>query len=214
MPRARWNHNIHHHDILLAAAPRHSRRALDVGCGEGIMARKLRWTIEHVTAIDVDRASLDLARARSIDLARARDGSFDRPPIEYIEGDFLTYGLEPGSFDFVVCVAALHHMDPGQALAKMAALLRPNGTLAVLGLARSAYPRDLPRDLLAVAFNRARRATNGWWESPAPHRNPPPHTYREIREIATDSLPNATIRRHLLWRYSIVWRRTAERSVS
>jgi 2-polyprenyl-3-methyl-5-hydroxy-6-metoxy-1,4-benzoquinol methylase len=231
VPRPPWNHNIHYHDLLLAAIPPHARRALDVGCGEGILARKLRDRVEHVIAIDIDRASIDRARGHEQheqerepeheqreqerepeheqEREQDHDGPPTHPPIEYIQGDFLTTAFEPETFDFVVSVAALHHMDAEPALTKMATLLTPGGTLAVLGLNKSAYPRDLPRELAAAAATRVHRATKGWWESPAPQRKPSSHTYGQICAIADKTLPQARASRHLLWRYSIIWARPA-----
>jgi SAM-dependent methyltransferase len=55
MPRQRWNHNLHHYGLLLDAVPSGCRRALDVGCGEGTLARLLRARIAEVCAIDVLR---------------------------------------------------------------------------------------------------------------------------------------------------------------
>ncbi len=34
----RWNHNIHYHPIALPAVPYPARRALDVECGDGLLA--------------------------------------------------------------------------------------------------------------------------------------------------------------------------------
>jgi 2-polyprenyl-3-methyl-5-hydroxy-6-metoxy-1,4-benzoquinol methylase len=215
-PRPRWNHNIHYHDILLAAVPPHAQRALEVGCGEGNMARKLRRTIDHVTAIDADCESIARARAHDQDrwkFGELGDGLSHRSPIDYIEADFMTYALEPRTFDFVVCVAALHHMDARAALTKMADLVSPGGALAILGLARSVYPKDLPHDVAAVAVNRARRATKGWWDSPAPQMKPN-RTYEQISQIADEALEGARFSRHLLWRYSIVWCRPPDRTDS
>ena len=36
-----WNHNIHFHPVVLDAVPTGARRALDVGCGAGGLAREL-----------------------------------------------------------------------------------------------------------------------------------------------------------------------------
>jgi SAM-dependent methyltransferase len=191
----RWNHNIHYHPVLLAAVPERCRSALDVGCGEGVLARRLRRTIPRVTAIDLDEQSIELARA---------DTQADE--IDYVLGDFIAYPFEPASFDFIVCVAALHHMEAAAALNRMCELLTPGGTLAVLGLARSRYPADLPRDIAAVAVHRAHwLARREVWRSPAPTMWPPPHTYPEIRSLAECTLPGARVRRHLLWRYSLIW---------
>jgi ubiquinone/menaquinone biosynthesis C-methylase UbiE len=149
-----------------------------------------------VTAIDVD--------PRSIDLARAQGGDVD-----YVLGDFMACPLPAASFDFVACIAALHHMDPKAALTRMAELLRPRGRLVIVGVARSRYPVDLPRDAAAVVATRARRLTTEQWESPAPTIWPPAHGYGEIGSLARRALPGARFRRHLYFRYSIAWAKPA-----
>lgn len=187
-----WNHNLHYHPVLVEALPERRERALDIGCGEGMLARRLRRSFDHVSAIDADEAIIEIARRHDSD-------------IDYLVGDFLTFPFEPASFDFVTCVAALHHMNAGLALPRMAELLRPGGALAVLGLARSRYPVDLPRDAAAAIVSRIHRLLEEHWESHAPTVWPPPYTYAEIRSLADELLPRARFRRHLLWRYSITW---------
>lgn len=129
----------------------------------------------------------------------------DGPGIEYVVGDFMTFPFEPRSFDFIVSVAALHHMDEAVALRRMRELVRPDGSVAVVGLARSSYPVDAARDAAAVVVNRVHRLARNHWESSAPEVWPPAHTYGEVRAIAERELPGALFRRHLLFRYSIVW---------
>jgi 2-polyprenyl-3-methyl-5-hydroxy-6-metoxy-1,4-benzoquinol methylase len=123
-----WNHNWHYHRAVLAALPRRCGRALDVGCGQGGLTRRLRQVVPHVTGIDRDQ--------RSIQLARAHPEAAD---IRYLLGDFLATAFEPGSLDFVTAVASLHHKDAEMALQRMAELLRPGGVLAVVGLARESW---------------------------------------------------------------------------
>jgi 2-polyprenyl-3-methyl-5-hydroxy-6-metoxy-1,4-benzoquinol methylase len=181
--------------VLVGVLPAGCDRALDVGCGEGILARKLHQHSVNVSAIDID--------PRSIELARQQDQGGE---IDYILGDFLTFPLEPESFDFITSVAALHHMDAGAALQRMRTLLRPGGTLAVVGLIRSEYPRDLPRDALAHGVSYAHRLVKPYWESPAQTLWPPP-TFGETRALAERALPDVSLRRHLLWRYSLLWKK-------
>ncbi|WP_233508567.1 class I SAM-dependent methyltransferase [Spongiactinospora gelatinilytica] len=61
----RWNHNIHYHPRILRAVPAGARRALDIGCGEGMLARGLRRAVPHVTGIDLHAPSVDQAREQS-----------------------------------------------------------------------------------------------------------------------------------------------------
>jgi 2-polyprenyl-3-methyl-5-hydroxy-6-metoxy-1,4-benzoquinol methylase len=193
---ARWNHNIHYHRVILDAVPRGCQRALDLGCGEGLLARRLRRKVPHVTAIDIDQAS--------IDLARQQDPSTD---IDYVLGDFFSHDFAPESFDLVASVAALHHMDAMQALGRMTGLLRPGGILAIVGIARTEFPRDLAFVAASLTAKWAHRLAKSYWEHSAPTVWPPPESFRRMRRIIRERLPGARYRRHLLWRYSVVWQK-------
>ena len=164
-----------------------------MGCGEGLLARELRQVVPHVVAIDSDEPVLERARQQDA-------GSC----VEYVTGDFLSYGFAPESFDVIVSVAALHHKDPAAALPRMRELLRPGGTLAVVGLARSRV-RDLPADAAGVIAHRVLLAARSYQQVNAPTVWPPPQTYAQMRRIAGEVLPRARYRRHLLWRYSLTW---------
>jgi len=203
-----WNHNNHYHPLILAAVPPGSQRALDVGCGSGLLARKLRRSVPQVAAIDRNEPVLRRAR-------REDDGA----GVEYLLGDFLDCRFRPESFDVIVSVAALHHMDVAAALGRMRDLLRPGGTLIVVGLARSELPADLPRELAAAAVNLLLRTWHRDWaqaraqrvrgEVMAPVVWPPAHSYRQLRQLAAEVLPGARYRRLLLWRYCLIWAKAA-----
>ena len=194
----RWNHNLHYLPTLLAALPPGARRALDVGCGEGTLTRELRRRVAAATGIDRDAGVIELAE---------RQGG--PGAIEYVHGDFMTHAFEPASFDFIASVAALHHMDEAAALARMAGLLTPGGRLAVLGIPRRSLPRELPRELAAGVADRLIALRRGSWESIAPIVEPR-RTYPELRRLFAAALPQASVRRHLMWRYSLIWTRPAE----
>jgi SAM-dependent methyltransferase len=190
----RWNHNIHYHPVIFDVIHGQPEQVLDIGCGEGALARELRAVAPQVTAIDTDPASIDLARQQ------------DRGSrINYLLGDFLTFPFEPNSFDVIASVATLHHMDATVALGRMRDLLRPGGTLAVIGLARPDLPADLPFVLAATIATQYCKITRTYWEHPSPTIWPPPQTYAGMRRLAGQTLPGVRYRRHLLWRYSLTW---------
>jgi 2-polyprenyl-3-methyl-5-hydroxy-6-metoxy-1,4-benzoquinol methylase len=197
--RERWNHNIHYHSLVLGAIPAGCSNALDVGCGEGILARDLRQRVASVVAIDLHEPSIQLAREHNAS------------GIEYVLGDVLTYPLEPESFDLVASIATLHHMDAATGLRRMAELVRPGGMLVVVGLARSGAPGDHAWDALGVISTRLHRLTKTHWEHSAPVVWPPPDSYAQTRRLANEILPGVRYRRHVLFRYSLTWSKPYKR---
>jgi SAM-dependent methyltransferase len=159
-----------------------------------MLARELARRVPHVVGIDQDAASIDLARRKSLSGV-----------ISFICGDFLTHPLPPASFNMITSVAALHHMDASAALDRMSQLLAPGGKLAIVGLARSRLPADLPWEAAAVVTNFGCRLTRNYWEQPSPTVWPPPHTYADMQALTRRALPGARYRRRLLWRYSLIW---------
>jgi SAM-dependent methyltransferase len=190
----RWNHNVHYHPLVLAAVPPGCRTALDVGCGEGMLTRELRAVVPSVTGIDPDGPSIELARTLS-----------NGAGIGYVHADVLAHPFDPGSFDMVASIAALHHMDTAAGLSRMRELLRPGGVLAVVGLPRPRLPHDLPYELAGVVAHRWYRTRRGYREHSAPTVWPPPDTFAQVRVTARRLLPGARVRRHVLWRYSLLW---------
>jgi len=195
-----WNHNIHYHPMVIAALPPNCCQVLDVGCGEGLLARELSGVAQKVTAIDRDAPTIALAKKQT-----------SAVNVDYVLDDFFVHPFEPQSFDAVVSVAALHHMGTSAALSRMKKLLRPGGTLAVVGLAQSRHGADLIFDLAGIAADRLHKVTKTYWETSAPKIWPPAETYRQTRRAVETVLPGARYRRHLLWRYSITWTKPTER---
>jgi SAM-dependent methyltransferase len=192
----RWNHNIHLHAVVLDAVPPGAQRVLDVGCGEGMLSRDLHRAVPEVIGLDLHEPSLELARSQS-----SGDG------ITYVQGDILDHPFEPASFDVVASIAALHHMDARSGLEAMRDLVRPGGVLVVVGLARARLPQDIPWELAGAVTTRWLKLRRTYWEHSAPVVWPPPETYRGMRAIAEEVLPGVRYRRHVLWRWSLVWTR-------
>lgn len=194
-----WNHNIHYHGLVLRSAPLGCRCALDVGCGTGLLARKLARRCDEVVAIDFDRQTL--ARARAANNSEAR--------ITFVEGDVMTHRFSDDSFDLITVVATLHNLPLRPALARFRNLLRSGGILAVIGLYREQTLADygfalavaVPANWILRWLNRHRHADVG-----APLKDPR-ETLREIRNAFDSQLPGGAFQRRVLFRYSFVWRK-------
>ena len=94
-----------------------SERLLDVGCGDGGVARLLRERVGEVVAVDVERS------------AHWSGG----PGLTFSVADGEELPFEDGSFDLVHSKDSLHHMQrPERSLAEYRRVLRPGGTALIL----------------------------------------------------------------------------------
>jgi SAM-dependent methyltransferase len=191
-----WNHNVAYHHVVLEAVPAGCARALDVGCGDGLLARKLAaGPAGHVTGVDPSLVMIEQARKLSADV----------PDIDYVEADFLAHELPEAGYDFICSVTAIHHMDFTAALRKMERLLRPGGRLVVISLAKNRTWTDWIISGLGVPANHLCRLVRG---EGAPEGMPVKDSvmsWGQVRTAAGEVLPGVLYRRHLLWRYSLVW---------
>jgi SAM-dependent methyltransferase len=188
---ARWNHNVHYQRLVLRLVPDGTQRALDVGCGEGLLTRELAAAgIPDVVGIDRDAAQVELARAHGGDPT-------------YVQADFLTHDFG-APFDFVATIATLHHGDLRAGLRRLRGLVRPGGRLVVIGLGRRSLPADLPWDAAGFFVHRYHRARRGLWQHSAPIADPTVTT-RETRRLAQAELPGVRFRRLVLFRHLVVW---------
>jgi len=191
-----WNHNVHYHEVILRSIPSPCHRALDVGCGHGLLARKLAERCDEVVAIDIDRASLSIARSAGANQAH----------IDHIEADVMTHPFSEGSFDCITTVATLHHLPLADALIRLCGLLKPGGVLVVIGPYRLNTLADYVAAAAAVPASRALRILHGYTEVSAPLASPRT-TLREIRTVSQYLLPGSVLKRRLLFRYSLIWRK-------
>ncbi len=202
-PPERWTHNGHYHQVILDAIPAGCATALDVGCGTGALTRRLRAAGLRVTGLDRDEPCIRVARAHP-----------GAAGLGYLVGDIGRAPLQPGSFDLVTSVAMLHHMDAALAIKRMSGLLRPGGVLAIVGLARDRTPADFGWAVPASAGTQLHRlADASRHRLPPPHQPPlvwpPPLSFGQMRRLAERLLPGVRYRRHLYWRYSLIWARPA-----
>ena len=104
---------------LLTRLPRHSRRALDAGCGSGRHTQALARRFDEVIGVDISAPLIDIATRRS------------GPNVHYVVSDLMAFA-DPDGFDLVFSSTALHHLpDLDAALLHLRDLVRPGG-MAIL----------------------------------------------------------------------------------
>lgn len=206
-----WNHNAAYYPLVLGALPDGAAAALDVGCGDGALARRLR-AAGCPRVVGIDRSPEMIAQARGHASAGASAGDPDRDgddegddALTFIAGDFLEHPLPEAGFDLVSFVASLHHMDFAAGLARAAALLRPGGRLAVVGLARNRSAADWIISGLKLPVVRVAGLRRDYGEPPDMPVLAAAMGYRETVRQARDLLPSVHCRRHLYYRYSMLW---------
>jgi len=113
-------------------------RAVDVGCGGGILSEALAARGASVTGIDASGAALAVARLHGGEVGIE---------VDYRHATAEQFAAEaPGAFDVVTCMELLEHVpDPDATLAACARLARPGGDVFV-----STLNRTLRAYLLAV----------------------------------------------------------------
>lgn len=200
-----WNHNSHYHDFLLGQLPPRITSALDVGCGTGSFARRLASRADHVLGLDLSPVMVE----------RAGQQSGDCPNITYQVADIMAADLPLAGYDCIASIATLHHLPLRDVLLRLPDLLRPGGTLLVLDLFQSVTLVDYLTAAAAVPINwwlerhynadqpTTDAAHHAAWDAHGSHDVYP--TLAEVRRACADVLPGASVKRHLLWRYSLVW---------
>ncbi|MEU4224597.1 class I SAM-dependent methyltransferase [Nonomuraea sp. NPDC026600] len=188
-----FNHNDHYHPLLLKQVPEGAGTALDVGCGSGRFARRLAGRGLEVDAID--------SSAAAIEEARSIPGS-----VRYEQADIALAELPSGRYDFVSCLASIHHV-PFETVSLLRGSLAPGGVLAILGCYQESTPVDFAVSLCAVPVNAVAgllSRTGAKEEEMVVAKAM--MTLPEIKAEAATLLPGALIRRLLFWRYLLVYR--------
>ncbi|AOR32205.1 SAM-dependent methyltransferase [Streptomyces fodineus] len=195
-----WNHNVHYHRAVLAAVLDGCGVALDVGCGDGLLARKLAARAEQVTGVDRSPEMIRQARAQ-------QPGN-----VSFVQADYLDGAALPaGAYAFVSAVAVVHHTRFEDAIGALTRLVAPGGRLVVVGLARNHTLRDWLISGCGLPVSRLLARLHGGKRGPAdmPMEKSTMH-WAEVREAAHRLLPGCRYRRRLLWRYVVVWDKTQQ----
>jgi SAM-dependent methyltransferase len=119
LTRSGWNPYERWLPPFLELVPAPGRRTLDVGCGEGTVARALTALGHAVVGLDVSPRLVALARDAV-------------PDAEFVAGDATALPFEDGAFDLVLAVNVLMNVEDLDAgVAEAARVLGPGGRLCV-----------------------------------------------------------------------------------
>lgn len=148
---------------------------LDVGCGTGIVARRVAPRLDggRVVGIDVNEGMLAVA---------ASAGQEAGPAIEWQRGDATDLPFPDGSFDTVLCQQVLQFVgEPGAALAEAHRVLRAGGRL-VTSVWRPVSFNPAYVVMADVLERHAGGAASAMMRSPFP-----PWTVSELRTLLQDA---------------------------
>jgi len=186
--------------------PESCENALEIGCGTGTFARELARRCRRVVALDLSTEMIRVARSRSVQVKN----------LEFELADAMSYNLPQSHFDFICSIATLHHLDHRELLLKMKDALRPRGVLVILDLVRSSSTSERIMDVVGLGVSGSLRLVHNGRLQPPPEvrkaweqHGKQDHylTLKQIRALADEILPGASVQRQLLWRYTLVYRR-------
>ncbi|HEV7233163.1 MAG TPA: bifunctional 2-polyprenyl-6-hydroxyphenol methylase/3-demethylubiquinol 3-O-methyltransferase UbiG [Sphingorhabdus sp.] len=131
--------------------PLAGKRALDVGCGAGLLCEPLARLGAEVTGVDAAPDNIDAARAHAVQSGLQ---------IDYRAGELADQGL--GKFDVITSMEVIEHViDPAAFVAELARHLKPDGLLLLSTPNRTAVSRLLLVEA-AERLGQVPRGTHDW----------------------------------------------------
>lgn len=208
LSRNNWNHNNHYHNFLLKQLPPRCTNTLEIGCGTGTFSRLLARRSDKVLALDLSPQMIRIAKERSEQYSN----------IDFQIADAMVWEFPTEQFECIASIAMLHHLPIENILTKMKDALKVGGTLIILDLFQTeglsdifistlAIPVHIMLRLITIGRLREPREVREAW---AEHgRSDSYLTLSQICRVCASVLPRAKVKKHLLWRYSITWKKSA-----
>lgn len=199
-----WNHNSHYHRFLLKQLPLKCKIILDIGCGTGEFSRLLAKRANKVIAIDLSPNMIEIAKEKSKQY----------PNIDFQVADVLQWDFPSEEFDAIISIATVHHLAVEELLSNLKTALKLGGKLIILDLLEHENLGDKLSDFIAVPLNYFFQTTKNRDIKISPEavqamrehlRTDKYLTLSQARRIYQSSLRKAKVKKHLFWRYSMVW---------
>ncbi len=143
--------------------------------------------------------------------------------IDFQNADVMSWNFPSETFDCIASLATLHHVPLRETLSRMRDSLKTGGVLLVLDLFERERNVFQPEGLFDSVLNAMAiptsvslrflhhgrllppREVRAAWAAHEQHDTYP--TMGEVRALCAEILPGARVKKHLLWRYSIVWQK-------
>jgi ubiquinone/menaquinone biosynthesis C-methylase UbiE len=115
--RGRYHDLLDDLEVELSLPHARDREVLEVGCGTGLILRRLASVARHAVGVDLSPGMLEHARARGL---------------EVVEGSATDLPFADERFDLTVSFKTLPHVpDLSRALSEMARVTKPGGAMIV-----------------------------------------------------------------------------------
>jgi 2-polyprenyl-3-methyl-5-hydroxy-6-metoxy-1,4-benzoquinol methylase len=136
LDRRRYNINIRADTVQYFLRNREFTNILDVGCGDGSASIPLLNPQRSLTLLDLSSQMLSIAQSQ-VPPSLSRN-------VQAITQDFLAADLAPHSFDVIICLGLLAHVDsPKAVIEKIAQLLGLTGIVILQSTDSSGFPSRL-----------------------------------------------------------------------
>ncbi len=138
-----YNLQIRKETVEAFTAGLHFNNVLDMPCGTGTMSIHLLNRADKLTLIDISANMLSIAQ--------------NNIPAEYVHktettnADFFALNLPPNSYDLIICLGLLAHVNsPEQLLIKLSGVLKPGGRLIIQNTNSTHFYSHLIRTYLGL----------------------------------------------------------------
>lgn len=116
---------------------------LDMPCGSGDISLPLSDQFDHLTLVDF--------ASQMVDIAIEKSEKVDPEKLKFINGDFFKMTFEKESYDLVIALGILAHVDsPSEFLKRLMPLIKPGGQLVLQNVDSAHWYSGLIRTYLGV----------------------------------------------------------------
>jgi len=190
-----WNHNYAYNRWVSKKVGKR-KHILDVGCGDGTLALYLRTSDNEVLGIDISDSSIQKANKKNA-----------YSNVSFVQTSFEELAAKRESFDAIIFVASIHHMDMANAIDKAKKLLAKNGVLIIVGLAKPSTLIDKIVELARIIPSKIvslikENKTSEELNIDVSYNFP---TMNQVRHICNQKLSGYILKYGLHYRYLLTW---------